>query len=238
MKFKNVRDMRGFTLVELAIVMVIVGLLIGGILKGSQLIQEAKVKKTMTMVKGIQAAAEIFKSKYNALPGDMLNAQNRLPGCNGICNNGDGNFIIGIQDVTTNVNQTGIAMPDVETSLFWRHLALADLITDVDTVADLSNPVIGETHPAVPMGGGFSVVHRGNRHALSIKGCVNNGSDCPIGAITPAQAARFDDMLDGDQNAREGTVISNGGPDCGFSDGIYTLNSDEVSCYLTIYQNY
>src|SRR5690349_8212917 len=78
---KNSRSEAGFTLVELAIVMIIIGLLIAGVLKGQQLITNAKVTAQVAQVKSIDAATSSFKDMYNALPGDITNAANRLPNC-------------------------------------------------------------------------------------------------------------------------------------------------------------
>ncbi len=82
------RNSRGYTLVEIAIVMIIIGLLLSGVLKGQQLIQNARVKNLMQQVDGIRAAIFGFYDKYGVYPGDE-NKPNLPPGDthNG---NGDG----------------------------------------------------------------------------------------------------------------------------------------------------
>src|SRR5579871_6137739 len=78
---KRLHSEKGFTLVELAIVMTIIGLLIGGILKGQTLMQNARVTAEVAQVKGVSAAMTTFKDMYNAVPGDMTGAGTRLTGC-------------------------------------------------------------------------------------------------------------------------------------------------------------
>ncbi len=65
---KTVRT--GFTLVEVAIVMVIIGLLIGGVLKGQSMIANAKVKRIVKQADEIRAAVMAFYDKYGVYPGD------------------------------------------------------------------------------------------------------------------------------------------------------------------------
>ncbi len=64
------RDQAGFTLVEIAIVMVIIGLLIGGVLKGQAMIENAKVKRVVKQADEIRAAVMTFYDKYGVYPGD------------------------------------------------------------------------------------------------------------------------------------------------------------------------
>ena len=67
----------GFTLVEIAIVLVIIGLLLGGILKGQEMITQAKIKNVVNDFNGITAAMNSYQDRYRALPGDDLNAAGR-----------------------------------------------------------------------------------------------------------------------------------------------------------------
>ena len=62
----------GFTLVEIAIVLVIIGLLLGGILKGQELITSARVRNLADQAAAVQAAYYGFVDRYRAIPGDML----------------------------------------------------------------------------------------------------------------------------------------------------------------------
>src|ERR1019366_8429308 len=71
----------GFTLVELAIVMIIIGLLIGGVLKGQQLITNAQITATVAQIKAIDAATTSFKDQYNGMAGDITNANASLANC-------------------------------------------------------------------------------------------------------------------------------------------------------------
>lgn len=73
----------GFSLVELSIVLVILGLLTGGILAGQSLIRAAEWRSTIAQTQRIQAAIYSFRDKYRALPGDMRNATDFWGAING-----------------------------------------------------------------------------------------------------------------------------------------------------------
>jgi prepilin-type N-terminal cleavage/methylation domain-containing protein len=67
---KQWKGQKGFTLVEIAIVLVIIGLLLGGVLKGQQLIANAKLKSLVNHANGLSAAVFAYQDRYKALPGD------------------------------------------------------------------------------------------------------------------------------------------------------------------------
>ncbi|MCP4077889.1 MAG: prepilin-type N-terminal cleavage/methylation domain-containing protein, partial [Gammaproteobacteria bacterium] len=75
MKSKNIE---GFTLVEIAIVLVIVGLLIGGVLKGQEMVTNAKLKRIESDNAGLATAIFSYQDRYRQLPGDDSNAYYRF----------------------------------------------------------------------------------------------------------------------------------------------------------------
>lgn len=70
MQVKNLQTQKGFTLVEIAIVLVIIGLLLGGVLKGQELITNSKIKSVTQDFDGIQAAYYAYQDRVGVVPGD------------------------------------------------------------------------------------------------------------------------------------------------------------------------
>ena len=94
---------RGFTLIEIAIVLVIIGLLLGGVLKGQELITGARVRNLISQQDGIKAAFFGFQDRYRALPGDYAAAtRTSVPSAG----NGNGNGRIEDNATGTNVIHT------------------------------------------------------------------------------------------------------------------------------------
>ena len=105
---------QGFTLVEIAIVLVIISLLIGGVLKGQEMITKAKVSKVENDYKGITAAILAYQDRYGVLPGDDPGASTRFPGTWTAADNGNGNgAIAGAWNSTNNT---------LESRKIWKHL--------------------------------------------------------------------------------------------------------------------
>lgn len=78
----------GFTLVEIAILLVIIGLLLGGILKGQEMITQSKIKQVIDDFAKISAAYYGYQDRYHAIPGDDPGAAKRWPGA--VSGNGNG----------------------------------------------------------------------------------------------------------------------------------------------------
>ena len=66
----SLRHNQGFTLVEIAVVLIIIGALLGGVLQGAKLIDSAKVRKAIGELEGVSIAFQTYQDKYNRKPGD------------------------------------------------------------------------------------------------------------------------------------------------------------------------
>ncbi len=114
----------GFTLVEIAIVLVIIGLLLGGVLKGTELIENSKVKKAANDINGISAAYYSYLDRYQRIPGDDGNtATLRARGESWTLVTGGNNNGALAASLTESVAGTG------EADHFFQHLRGAGLIT-------------------------------------------------------------------------------------------------------------
>lgn len=162
----------GFTLVELSIVMIIIGLLIGGIFGGMKLIDNANVQKTVQDLKSIQSAILTFKDTYRALPGDYRYASSRLPNCSvAPCStNGNGDRIL---DIGADPYLNSVVITD-ERYTFWQHLLAANLLS-FDVQNGSTSLEFGEGQPSSPVGGGY----RMGRHTGGVwgsTGWIPNGA--------------------------------------------------------------
>ncbi len=202
MELSNIKQTKesGFTLVELAIVMIIIGLLIGGILKGQELIANSQLTATVAQIKGIDAATSTFRDKYSALPGDMLTPTNRLANCAGPCaavfaTAGNGR-IDGVAP--------GAAVAANETTAVFAHLAAADLISGVN--GNVAGLTYGQELPEAKVGGGFNGIAytaaalTTAQNARAGHYLVLSGSTVAVandtGTVSPARAAQIDRKLD------------------------------------------
>lgn len=116
----------GFTLVEIAIVLVIIGLLLGGVLKGTELIENSKVKRAVNELNGITAALYAYQDRYHRLPGDdgpnlaALTARGGPWSSITVAGNNNG-VIVANAGATFN--------PAAESLAFWQHLKAAGFIS-------------------------------------------------------------------------------------------------------------
>jgi prepilin-type N-terminal cleavage/methylation domain-containing protein len=133
------RTQSGFTLVEIAIVLVIIGLLLGGILKGQEMITQAKIKNLINDFNGITVAITSYQDRYRALPGDDQNATTRWTTQNP--GKGDGNGVIAGKYNANDTSGTGGAPADgKESNLFWQHLRIAGFVSGLTTGTGSGTP--------------------------------------------------------------------------------------------------
>lgn len=115
----NTTKTRGFTLIEISIVLIIIGLVVAGILVGRDLIKDAENKRVIRSLESFRTAFYAFRTKYNALPGDM-----RSPS-------------IFWANITTEGNGNGlINVWPTEASLAWQELLEAGLVNVSVTAPD------------------------------------------------------------------------------------------------------
>lgn len=125
----------GFTLIELAIVLVIIGLLLGGVLKGQELINSAKAKSIAADFKNVQVFIYGYQDKFRALPGDDARALDHMTGAtNAPVATGGNSRIDGAWD------SVAVATPnDIESILFWEHVRRAGFATGPTTIASVAD---------------------------------------------------------------------------------------------------
>ena len=193
---------KGFTLVEIAIVMIIIGLLIGGIFGGMKLIDNANVQKTIQDYKVIDSAGLTFRDIYRGLPGDLRNANTKIPNCaTGPCSvsgNGDrriGGFIWEVQVIFP-------LLPTSETFLFGQHLLAADLISG--NIQPNTTMSYGEGLMSSPLGGywlnglaqnGMWATPINNKHVLLT---TNNGDNVIADSVDCNLIRAIDKKMDDD----------------------------------------
>ncbi len=204
---------KGFTLVELSIVMIIIGLLIGGILKGQQLIENAKINATISQITSYKTAVNTFRDSYGGLPGDISSASTLVPGCNAtsFCTDGNGNLKVGAS-VTGGI---GSDPGGSENMQFWKQLAIADLVSGVAANANPATPDWGTTFPANKFSGGFQIMFFDRPdtifygHLLKMRQNVLGADAGVLGThpINPRIASIIDTRMD-DNNPSSGSVLS------------------------------
>ena len=246
---------QGFSLVELSIVLVILGLLTGGILTGQSLIRAAELRSISTELQRYQTATQTFRDKYLALPGDMTNAESfwgtqhatdvtcksTASTTTATCN-GDGN---GIMEGPARSN---------ERYRYWQHLSNAGLIegtySGVSGSANSYHTLIGQNAPAGKLSnGGWTLFHQTvpathvlnwdrAAHVFLYGGQRDGTSGAPI--LKSEEVWNIDQKID-DGKAGSGLVRNYDNwtttPDCTVS-GNYNLTNTGQICSLIFVVNF
>ncbi len=231
---KEYKNRKGFTLVEMSIVIVIIGLVVGGVIAGRDLIEAAQLRKVVSEQEEFTMAVMAFKLKYNAIPGDMTNAT-QFWGTDASCPNtpinttrktatcnGDGNGQLGVYSAVSTNWREGFRL--------WQQLANERLIEGQFTGTPGNSTYSGNccgvvsnqnAPPAAVSGSTWMLVSFSNAYATTVPtffypGSYNNslvlGSAHPIDininpALSPINAKAVDLKLD-DGLPASGSVVT------------------------------
>jgi len=196
------RNQSGFTLIEIAIVLVIIGLLLGGVLKGQELINSAKVKNLATDFRNIPVFIYGYQDKFKALPGDDKLVASHVTGgtlaTTPANTQGDG-IIGGAWNSTTTTD---------ESYLFWQHVRLAGLTSGSTTVGAADYLPMNSVGGTIGVMGGTSIVGNAaikdlSATAVAIRGTYVICSPNILGKF----AKQLDIQLD-DGNTATGAMMS------------------------------
>ena len=185
------RKQSGFTLIEIAIVLVIIGLLLGGVLKGQELINAARVRNVVAQLDGVKIAYLGFLDRYRTYPGDMptATAQTQIPGTGSV----------GCANVATCGNGK---IDDNENLLVWYHLSRAGFISGsytgtTDAGATWQNPTTADS-PANPYGG-YLMIANDNDYG-EVNAATNPVLNIKTGGLMPVSViAEIDRKVDDGQ---------------------------------------
>ena len=229
----------GFTLIELSIVLIIIGLLVAGVVGGQSLIHQAKLRSVVVDINTHNTALNIFRLEYDYYPGDLPNATDYWPtqcvddGTNTCNGNGNGEII----------DATGS-----ESIRVWQHLTLAGINQFSGTGLIGSGYVAGDNVPGSAIEGGAFLVYSVGQWSTVANGVVFSGNNSNHnflgGAVfTPPDAHSVDRKMDdgiptsGLLQGMWGLDLYSFGGDipCISSetgDAVYNLSTQEKECFI------
>jgi len=196
---KNLKNnQNGFTLIEMSVVLVIVGLVVGGLVIGRDMILNANARAVITQIQNYDTAYNVFKSKYGNSPGDM--GANRATSFGFSVGTGNPSLLGNGRLDDAAAQTVGNAGIDGELADFWVHLAEAKLINGA-YVDGGTTPVSGINYPATKMKkGGIIAVSTNsiNYWLIGIGNATTNTSfDTALGTgISPTESFNIDNKID------------------------------------------
>jgi prepilin-type N-terminal cleavage/methylation domain-containing protein len=234
----------GFTLVELSIVLVIIGLILGGVMVGRSMIRSTQVNRVASDLESYAAAAQMFVDKYQGLPGDMTNATTYWSST--IVANGDGDG---------QLDAAGAASTAGETFGAWEQMALAGMLkgtfNGIAGAGGVNNAVPGTNAPKGPLSG--------TAYAWAYYGTLSGGPNLYDGyygnslhfgtaltttvpstfALTPSEAyaidLKIDDGIPGTGNLlsyHTSTGCNTGNTAATGASSVYLATSSAIACFF------
>lgn len=208
---KQKKHEEGFTLVELSIVLVIIGLIIGGVLAGQDMIKAAEIRAQVAQLQGFDTAANTFRDKYGYAPGDLpgngttaspnnFALQFGLTQRSGAAGHGDGNGLI-------EGCSLGARVFGCETILIWRDMNQMNLIDGAfnqatDALTAVASMVVAQGYiPEAKMKRGnmvtaFATVGRNYYGISGFTSTSSAGVYALVPALAPQEAFAIDAKMD------------------------------------------
>jgi prepilin-type N-terminal cleavage/methylation domain-containing protein len=208
MPVTNLRNRQGgFTLIELSIVLVIIGLIVGGILVGQDLIKAAELRAAIAQIEKYETSVNAFRTKYNGIPGDLPNAGNFNFTTTGITTAQNGNGLL--------YRTTGVLTFDDESAAVFRHMAQANMVAESITATTFATNDVDAFSAYVPAskyGRGIMVIpisYGGVNHfVLASVASITDGVFAAFNeGMTPLDGFSVDSKMD-DGNPSIGRVIA------------------------------
>ncbi len=225
----------GFTLIEIAIVLVIIGLLLGGVLKGQELINSARVKNLATDFRNIPVFIYGYQDRFRSLPGDdatIGTANTHITG--GTACAAGAKCVVGNGLIDGLWNDYDV---NSEAYLFWQHVRLGGLTSGPTTVPGA--PAAGDGYRPVNAAGGEIGIQSGTTVAANVPVFADAAKLLPIHGTyiicSPNILGKFAKQLDiqlDDGNTAGGSMLAT--PTAGYASGAVataTAAIDDAAVY-------
>ena len=233
------RKKSAFSLIELSIVLIIIGLLIAGITGGASLIKSSELRAVMGEARGYAVAVNAFYTQYNGLPGDFATA------VGAVAYVGNGNSKIEYCDVSGNCTTAASPFTGSESTVAWQQLKYAGAIDNAPTAiaASTASHTAGINNPASKIkasGWDFDYNTTSTQNVVVLTGSTSvaattanslvNGTVISTAAILPTDALSIDTKID-DGVANTGKI--RGVLSTCNSSGTYTVATSTKACALS-----